>query len=274
MILFLEDYENTDVQLINLPTQNLVYDIVDMSLAETVKSKDNPIITRDQTNYSKRKENGFDCEDEKSFIRNLEYTNVRGLENSYKKSHITNLENYKDGDSKLYTYTNKNSNYTSFIRRSESNSLIDDNFTFAFYLALKIKYDKNKYRLNVDFENYITKFTVRFADHVTIKYQGKKFLLNRKDLSLANIMILDTSNNAMEFKNITKSLNTVVDYRLKILDVLNYLANKYGNNLTFITKDNVDKETDDKFKELLELFADNKMQPEELKLTDYLDYNK
>lgn len=278
MILFLEDYEDTNVQQIDLPTQNLVYTIVDTSLVETVKSKNNPIITRDQTNYNKRNENGFNCEDEKSFIHNLEYIIVRGLENAYKKSNNKELEYYKDDEIEQYTYINmesKNkSQYKSFIKKSKSNDLYDNTFNFAFYIFLKIKYDKNKYRLNSDFEQYLTKFNVRFADHVTIKFQGKKYLLNKRDLRLGNIMILDNSNNALAFKNVTESLNTIFEYRLKVLDILEYLANKYGSNLTFITEENVDKETDEQFTKLLELFAKNKMQPTQLKLTDYLDYEK
>lgn len=166
------------------------------------------------------------------------------------------------------------SQYKSFIKKSKSNDLYDNTFNFAFYIFLKIKYDKNKYRLNSDFEQYLTKFNVRFADHVTIKFQGKKYLLNKRDLRLGNIMILDNSNNVLAFKNVTESLNTIFEYRLKVLDILEYLANKYGSDLTFITEENVDKETDGQFTKLLELFAKNKMQPTQLKLTDYLDYEK
>lgn len=275
-----ESEQEEQIQLIDVPMQSLFYKVVDVGLQESLGNT--PIVTRDQTDFSKCKENGYNFGNIFRFKDYLEFRIVKGLENAYSKScrnrNIANaisvVKSNKDTKPTNYKYYDKNKPYKSYIRKSESNTVKDNIFSFAFYLDLYLNYNKTKYKLNSEFEEYITKFTVRFADHVTIEYQGERYLMNDNDTILANVMLIDSSNNALVFDNIVKSLEIIFNYRLNILNVLDYLVNKYDNNLTFITEENVDEESDRKFSELLKLFAENKMQPEKLKLTDYVDYKK
>lgn len=248
---------DNSLQTIIIPMKNLYYTLVS-------NYNESYIITKDDTYYSNRKLNGYNCDSKNDFKNILEEKINVSLGNAIKKA----LSLYP-----TITCLNINKSFVSnisYVRRSTHNGVYEDTFSFAFYLDLVL--DCSKYKLNNKFSNYVSEFTIRFADHVTIANQGE--LLNIDDISLSNIMLIDKNNNALTFKEVKDYLKEIINYRINIFTVLDYLKNKLGNNLTSVTKENIDKLSDYKFSEFLSLFNENKMKPEKLSETDFDDYEK
>ena len=79
-----ESEQEEQTQLIDVPMQSLFYKVVDVGLQESLG--DTPIVTRDQTDFSKCEENGCNFGNIFRFKDYLEFRIVKGLESAYSKS--------------------------------------------------------------------------------------------------------------------------------------------------------------------------------------------
>lgn len=286
------DLDN-DIQTIYMPENDILlplYSINEVAL-EDYHSANSPVITRNQTNIKSThfSKNG-------KIIKNAQ--TLGNTIDSYLAKAFSNIikEIYSDYEKVLEIVKPKNPINGTDLYKGTNNILpIDDlkgeYYTFAYYLSLKIKYDKNKYKLNSQLEKYLTTFRVRFAEHVTDDYD---FMLNNKDdLSLGNIMLIDDKDiiaknkdnvgfvlpidefskildNGLSYNEIKTYLKIILDYRLQAFSILDYLYELKGSNLLNVQIGNLKTLLPEEYKRTILEFNKHKMQARKLTDEDFI----
>ena len=268
-----------------------------------------PIITCNQTNDKNREIAGMKVSSNTELFSHIDLYLLQALNkvvssipSSYDKffTIIDNKTNVKGVHSKLRrTYTQLTQN----IEHIKGNY-----FDFAYYLDIEFKYD-NKIKMNPELKNYLTKFTVRFADHVTETFD--KEALSSDKIDFGNILLIDDSiynyktepntensdedidnedtdnedeekiiiaieefdeqlNQGLSLNETKYYLNIILEYRLQVQSILDYLQATKGNNLMYIKPSDLKSMLPKEYQKLIDDFDNHKMQARKLTNKDYV----